>query len=200
MTVKSVKTGNSTSLAVGNTSVAKPNTPTIGTATKTGSTSATVTYTAATLGATATTFTATSTPGSVTATGSSPITVTGLTGSTNYTFKVKASNANGDSLESSASNSITTDVAQTIEYLVVAGGGGGASGSSGGGNGGGGGAGGLRSTVTATGGGGSLESALNIDLSTNYTVTVGAGGAAGPISSFDDSRGANGSNSVYSYE
>ena len=34
MTVKSVKTGNSASLAVGNTSVAKPDAPTIGTATK----------------------------------------------------------------------------------------------------------------------------------------------------------------------
>ena len=58
-------------------------------------------------------------------------------------------------------------------YLVVAGGGAG-----GGGNGGGGGAGGLRSTVTNTGGGGTLETALTLTVSTSYTVTVGAGGAA----------------------
>jgi len=46
----------------------------------------------------------------------------------------------------------------SVDYLVVAGGGAGGIG--------GGGAGGLRSTVTATGGGGSLETALNLSLST----------------------------------
>ena len=96
---------------MGASSAAIPDTPTIGTATKTGTSSATVTYTAATLGANATSFTATSTPGSVTASGSSPITVSGLTSSTSYTFKVKANNANGSSSESVSSNSITTDVA-----------------------------------------------------------------------------------------
>lgn len=84
----------------------------------------------------------------------------------------------------------------TADYLVVAGGAGGASGSSGGGNGGGGGAGGLRCTVTATGGGGSLETPLSLSA-TAYTVTIGAGGAGGSISSFDDSRGNNGSDSVF---
>jgi hypothetical protein len=111
MTVKSVKTGNSTSLAAGNSSVAKPEAPTIGAATATGSTTATVAYTAATKGAAGTTFTATSTPSSITGTGASPITVSGLTGSTSYTFTVKATNANGDSPQSSASNSITTSAA-----------------------------------------------------------------------------------------
>jgi hypothetical protein len=63
-----------------------------------------------------------------------------------------------------------------VDYLVVAGGGGGG-GSTGTFYGsGGGGAVGLRSTVTATGGGGSLETALTLIASTNYTVTVGAGG------------------------
>ena len=70
--------------------------------------------------------------------------------------------------------------ALTTNYLVVAGGGGG------GGTGsgvtaqscGGGGAGGLRSTVGNTGGGASLESALTLASGTNYTVTIGAGGAA----------------------
>jgi hypothetical protein len=39
---------------------------------------------------------------------SSPLTVTGLTPSTNYTFYIKAVNANGDSLPSSISNSVLT--------------------------------------------------------------------------------------------
>jgi len=65
-----------------------------------------------------------------------------------------------------------------VEYLVVAGGGGGCSG--------GGGAGGFR---TGTG--------LSVTAGTNYTVTVGGGGAAGK---HDDgtSRGTDGSNSVFS--
>lgn len=62
-----------------------------------------------------------------------------------------------------------------VDYLVVAGaGGGGGPGVSGGG---GGGAGGVRCTVGATGGGGSLESALSVSAQ-NYSITVGAGGAA----------------------
>jgi hypothetical protein len=100
-----------------------------------------------------------------------------LTVGSSYTFKVKATNANGDSLESSASNSATTPDIVLIDYLVVAGGGAGNY-STGNGGTGGGGAGGLRSTVTATGGGGSLETALGVLKSTNYTVTVGAGGAS----------------------
>ena len=88
-----------------------PAAPTIGTATKTGITTATVAFTeGATGGSTITTFTVTSSPGSITGTGaSSPISMTGLTGSTAYTFTVTATNANGTSTASSASNSITTD-------------------------------------------------------------------------------------------
>jgi hypothetical protein len=173
MTTKSFKTG--LSLAVGNASAAIPNAPTIGTATKTGATSATVTYTAASLGALGTTFTATSNPGSVTGTGSSPITVSGLTGGTNYTFTVKATNANGDSPASSASNQITTDQdIFSIDYLVVAGGGGGGNGAQSLDNGGGGGAGGYRTSIDS--------STLSLSPSTNYSVTVGAGGAAGSAS------------------
>lgn len=107
-------------LSRGAASVAKPEAPTIGAATQTGSTTATVAYTAATLGALATTFTATSNPSSITGTGASPITVSGLSGSTNYTFTVTASNANGSSTASAASNSITTATAATRG--VVAGG------------------------------------------------------------------------------
>lgn len=84
----------------------------------------------------------------------------------------------------------------TVDYLVVAGGGaGGNNGSFGSDGAGGGGAGGLRSTVTATGGGGSLESALSLTASNNYTITIGAGGAG---RTGGDGRGSAGSNSVFS--
>lgn len=83
-----------------------PDAPTIGTATALGL-SASITYTAATTGGTATTFTAISTPGSITATGSSPITVSGLTDGTSYTFTVRGSNSTGTGPISASSNSIT---------------------------------------------------------------------------------------------
>jgi hypothetical protein len=89
-----------------------------------------------------------------------------------------------------ASGTFTPTSNITADYLVVAGGGG-----SGGGTSGGGGAGGARSTVTSTGRGGSLESPLSLTASTNYTVTIGAGGTAGTT---DGSSGGNGSNSVFS--
>jgi len=82
------------------------------------------------------------------------------------------------------SGTFTPSVALTADYLVVAGGG--SSGTTQGYSGGGG-AGGVRCTVGATGGGGSLETALSL-TATGYTVTVGAGGAAG----------SSGSNSVFS--
>lgn len=92
------------------TATTVPQAPTIGTATATGSSTATVAYTAgATGGSAITTFTATSSPTGLTATGASPITFSGLTPSTSYTFTVTATNANGTSLASAASNSITTD-------------------------------------------------------------------------------------------
>jgi hypothetical protein len=68
----------------------------------------------------------------------------------------------------------------TCDYLVVAGGGG-AGGPNSGWGGGGGGGGGFRSTVTNTGKGGTLESPLSLTNGTNYTVTVGAGGAVETI-------------------
>ena len=95
-----------------------------------------------------------------------------ITGGSSYTFKVKVANANGDSLESSASNSATMPNAMTVDYLVVAGGGGGGDEYYGGGGGGGG----YRCTVTATGGGGSLESSLSLTIGVNHSVEVGAGG------------------------
>jgi len=109
-----------------------------------------------------------------------------LVENSSYTFKVKTTNANGDGVESSASNSVTVDEFFSVDYLVVAGGGSATFG--------GGGAGGLRSTVTGTGGSGSLETPLSLTSGTNYTVTVGAGGAATTYSS----AGNNGANSVFS--
>lgn len=85
-----------------------PGAPTIGTATATGTTTATVTYTAPSdLGVGAITYTATSSPGGLTGTGASPITVTGLTINTAYTFTVTATTPGGTGPASAASNSVT---------------------------------------------------------------------------------------------
>jgi hypothetical protein len=88
----------------------KPGTPTIGTATG-GNASATVAFTAPTyLGKGGTvTYTATSSPGGFTGTSTtSPITVSGLTNGTSYTFVVKATTSYGvASADSAASNAVT---------------------------------------------------------------------------------------------
>jgi len=86
-----------------------PDAPTIGTATG-GNASASVTFTApANVGGGAISgFTVVSTPDGLAGTGaSSPITVSGLTNGTPYTFKVFAANAYGPSGLSAASNSAT---------------------------------------------------------------------------------------------
>ena len=93
-----------------------PGAPSIGTATK-GNTQATVAFTAPVNngGSLITGYTVTSNPGNLTGTGSSsPITVTGLTNGTAYTFTVIATNANGNSLPSSASNSVRPHTLTTI--------------------------------------------------------------------------------------
>jgi len=80
-----------------------------------------------------------------------------------------------------------------VDYLVIAGGGSGST------LGGGGGAGGYRNSYNneQSGGGASSESALtNLSLSTNYTVTVGAGGAATADGTYN-TNGNNGANSVF---
>ena len=85
-----------------------PDAPTIGAVTDTAAGgTVTVAYTAAATGGAVTTFTATSTPGTITGTGASPITVTGLTDSTAYTFKVKGTNSTATGPESAASTSVT---------------------------------------------------------------------------------------------
>lgn len=94
-------------------SISVPTAPTIGTATRGGSACASVTFTAPSCcgGAPITGYTGVSTPGCITGTsGSSPVVVSGLTVGTSYTFKVKATNAAGDSPLSSASNSITARI------------------------------------------------------------------------------------------
>lgn len=95
-----------------------PGAPGIGTASA-GDTSATVTFTAPASngGATITGYTVTSNPGGFTATGAaSPITVSGLTNGTSYTFTVVATNSAGDGSASAASNSVTPKGAQTITF------------------------------------------------------------------------------------
>jgi len=152
-----------------------PGQPTIGTATQTGQTTATVSFTAPAYDGNSpiVQYIATSSPGNITGTlnqaGSGTISVSGLTASTNYTFTVKAVNAAGQSVASTASNQITTapSVPPSVEYLVVAGGGGGCGGFAGNHEGGGGGAGGL------------LTGTSPISAGTPYTITVGGGGNAG---------------------
>jgi hypothetical protein len=88
-----------------------PGAPTAVSATATGQTTATVSFTAPASngGSAITSYTVTSSPGGVTGTGStSPITVSGLTASTAYTFTVTASNAAATSVASTASTSVTT--------------------------------------------------------------------------------------------
>ena len=150
--------------------------PTIGTATASNGT-ASVTFTAPSFSKLPITqYTVTASPGGATGTGaSSPITVSGLTNGTSYTFTVRATHANGNSPASSASNSVTPAIPTfAMEYLVV---GGGASGN-GDIHGGGGGAGGITSGTA------------NVYPGTAYSVTAGAGGAL-------NINGTNGSDSTF---
>lgn len=111
-------------LGVGGATV--PEAPTIGSASA-GNARCVVTFTAnGNGGSPITSYTATSSPGSLTGAGSSsPITVTGLTNGQAYTFTVTATNAEGTSSASSASNSCTpvaTPAAGGVQIRIRVGG------------------------------------------------------------------------------
>lgn len=170
-----------------------PIAPTIGSATAGNNVCASVNFTPSTSKCYAggvTAYTVTSTPGCVSVSGaSSPIVVGGLTLGTSYTFKVKATNAIGDSLCSSASNSITAKVPTCASYtcagtyswvapscvtsiaVVTVGGGGGTGGADPCGPGG----------ASAGAGGGALAYANSISVTpgNSYCVVVGSGGSSG---------------------
>lgn len=96
-----------------------PGAPTIGTATA-GNAQATVTYTAPAWtgkGSGAVTYTATSSPGGLTGTGSSPITVSGLTNGTAYTFTVKATTSYGATGAASAASNSVTPTAPAVKFM-----------------------------------------------------------------------------------
>ena len=156
-------------------------------------------------GSTILSYTVISNPGGITASGAgSPITVTGLTNGTEYTFTVVATNAIGDSVSSSPSDPVTPSVQLTrmvltsgigmwtvpngvtsIEYLLVGGGGGGGGGSGTGAGGGG-------------GGGSAKTGTMSVTPGTTYNYTIGAGGAGGAGSSTNEVNGAAGENTVFS--
>ncbi len=119
---------------------------------------------------------------------SSPITKSGLTGGTSYTFTVAATNSSGYGVESTASSSLgapaqfsqtftssstwTNPGVSSIEVLAVGGGGGGGNALP-------------NNTSVQSGGGGAggvaYISSLSISPNTNYSVTVGNGGGAAAV-------------------
>ena len=96
-----------------------PDAPTIGVATTVDSQTVTVSFSAPTnnRGSAITSYTATSNPGGITGTSStSPITVTGLTVNTAYTFTVTATNGVGTSDSSTATSAVTPRMVYSVTF------------------------------------------------------------------------------------
>lgn len=158
------------------TATTVPQIPTIGTATLSGQ-NVVVTWTLGSNGGkslsaiTITPFlngTTAQTSATAATTSSTTHTFTGLTAGSNYTFKVKATNANGTCVDSTATNSI--GIPYTADVLVIGAGGGGGGGEDNqqGGQGGGAGGGAFR-----------YETSLALTAATTYSITVGSGGTGG---------------------
>ena len=71
-------------------------------------------------GDTTTGYTVTSTPGGFSASGTSPVTVTGLSGNTSYTFTAVSTNATGTGSESTTSSAITATTVPDVPVSVTA--------------------------------------------------------------------------------
>ena len=109
--------GSSSSSIASSSVITKPEAPTIGSSTVLSSTSVSVAFTPPTGTGTITGYTVTSSPGSIIATGtSSPITVSGLTANTAYTFSVTATNSGGTSI---ASSSVSRDFGGIFGNIVT---------------------------------------------------------------------------------
>ena len=109
-------------MMIGGAGATAPGAPTSVVATATGATTMSVAFSAPAEngGSAITSFTVTSNPGGVTASGgSSPITVTGLTASTSYTFTVTATNAIGTGPASSASSAVSTQSADLYSFSTT---------------------------------------------------------------------------------
>ena len=101
-------------------------------------------------------------------------TFTGLTGGTEYTFTINATNANG--VSANATTTVTPFSELPAEALIIAGGGSGMSGNG--------------HDAGSAGGAGGYRSFASLALPSSFTVTVGAGGAA-----VNNAQGNKGSNS-----
>jgi mannan endo-1,4-beta-mannosidase len=119
-----------------------------------------------------------------------------LTTGASYTFKVKATNANGTCADSTATNSATVPNSIFTEYVVIGGGGGTGARRHGAG----GGAGGYRSSVVGetSGRGAAVESKAALTIGTTYTITVGNGGASNTGSDNSNTGVTNGGDSSIS--